>query len=742
MAETYDIEQSLRLSQVIADARLHHVEPPVRYEPGHVFELAITGVCPAVPGQATLEVEKFIGGGFAGQVYRVQLTKLELEGEAIVGLEVGGTYAVKVIVPPSKFSVAFRNTVYWLAYQASFAAQVNPAAARTGVIWQKLIRRGAALRFEDKRCAADTYATFYEAGLGSYGEINEWIEGRNWNFEIDEEIFKRPGLSADAAEFSREYLAKKEFMADFVRLFHDMGAPEFARQYEWWTCKSQPNVLKRIDAGDGPADGLTALDFRAGLALLPYLPMSPVDFLLIIKGLKRGALVQFDRGDLKKLEAFIDGHGDGFEDLRPALEELQRVDPEYRASQPDLTRHAFKLLYSGKLRASVKAGLVQGWTVRGLADERHAPKLKGSFFAFWAFFLLGFVPLAGRTLRRLLCHDAYRRHMVSCLTDFDYLKRVFRVHQAQRLIDWHRAGRVSKKMVDHYLEHPYEYWTLRFNPVLMIAPPKWHRALTDWRFAKLAILGAIGYPIKFYFDAAFREQWLTSEIDAGAKEGMLSDSEHNHILESVPDPFIQKYLKCVAVHVCTLPITQIVSVVASLAATYYWFYVRGGTWAESVGVGAGVLAIFQVIPISPGSFCRGTYVLYLIIRERNIRNYWLAMSVGYFHYIGYLGFPLQMVSHFPALARFMGGRWATKMVGFIPVFGERGALLEHWMFDLFFNVPLTVKAWFERHPITRRITITLLALAFGAAITFGVWKIVAVLAAVFTGDIKPPELGQ
>jgi hypothetical protein len=57
--------------------------------------------------------------------------------------------------------------------------------------------------------------------------------------------------------------------------------------------KSQPNAMKRTDLpdADGPADGLCAIDFRAGLALLPWLPMSPGDVKLIFDGIfKRGTL--------------------------------------------------------------------------------------------------------------------------------------------------------------------------------------------------------------------------------------------------------------------------------------------------------------------------------------------------------------------------------------------------------------------------------------------------------------------
>ncbi len=688
MIQEYDAQQCARLAGIIEDAALHYRHAPSRYDAGHQFRLDITGVCPATTGQATLEVERFVGGGFAGQVYRTTLTALDLQGDDIPGLAIGGRYAVKIMLPPSRFSLLFRNVIYGLAYQGAFSPQVNPAAARAGVLWQKLIRRGAALHFGDQACVADTYATFFDAGLGSFGEINEWVDGRTWRFDVDDTIFQRRKRPSDAGE----YLAKKAFMGDFVRLLHEMGAPELARQYEWWTCKSQPNVLKRLDAGEGPADGLTALDFRAGLALLPFLPMSPGDIPLIMKGLRRGALVQFDRGNLAQLDAYCEERREDFADLAAALDELKDTDPAYRASLPDVTHHGLRPLHDRALASSIRDGFIQSWRARGFLDEEHAEKVSRSFCRFVLVISLGFVPFLGRFTRRLLGNAAFARHIGAILSNFGYFRRALRAYQARTLADWYRAGRVSDKRLDFYLSHSGLFWLAWILPGLLPLPPKWHRFLTDFRFAGRLMAGAVVYPIKFYRDVAFREQWLTNEIESGAGEGMLTSEERARILARVPDPYIQKYLKCVAVHVCTLPITQIISVLAAV----YAYFAFGDTWQESWVWALGVLTSFQFLPISPGSFVRGTYVVYLMIKERNWRNYWVAVLVSYWHYIGYLGFPLQMVTEFPALARFMAGRWATKMVRFIPVFGERGALLEHVVFDVFFNVPLSVKRLFSR----------------------------------------------
>ena len=190
----------------------------------------------------------------------------------------------------------------------------------------------------------------------------------------------------------------------------------------------------------------------------------------------------------------------------------------------------------------------------------------------------------------------------------------------------------------------------------------------------------------------FREEWFLNEIALGEKEGMLTAEERAELEGVVKDPFIVRYLKCLGVHFATVPITQIVSV---LVGTIWaaWLLSTGHSWKAAGGAFAGTVALFQIIPISPGSICRGGFVVYLMIKERNLRDYIIAAPVSFLKYIGYLAFPLQMTTTYPNLARFMASRWATNMVHIIPVFGEQGALLEHWIFDLFFNRPQKLAKW-------------------------------------------------
>ncbi len=686
MALQYDTDFCRKLEKQAEDARLCFRRKISHYDPGTILSRKITGVFPATEGDVTFEIDKFIGGGFAGQVYRVRVTALELNGPEIPGLTVGREYAVKIIIPPSKFSLLFRNAIYWLGFQAPFAAQVNEDAARSGVLWQKFFRKAARKKFGTERAVADTYATFFDPDMGSYGEINEWVEGRVWKFEIDDDFFQRKRLYKEN-RCPTEYLAKRRFMHQMVELCHEMGAPEFARQYEWNTCKSQPNVLKRLDAGEEPAAGLTAIDFRAGLVLLPFLPMSPADFRLIWQGFLRGTLVQFDRGDVSKLRAYCEKEDTELLTLGPALDELEKRDQAYRDAQLDLTHHGLRPVYDKKLRQSIREGQIRGWEARGITDESHTCQLRNSWLKYVCFLCISLLPILGKKMCMLWGNETFRTHTWKTLTSLSYFVRRMQASRARTLADWYRQGRVGKKKAEQFLQSSWLFWRTRIFPGFFPLPPSWFRFIIDSEYAWQRTRDAILYPIRFYRDAEFRVQWLTNEINAGQSEGMLTQEERDQILKRVSDPYIQRYLKCVGVHLCTVPVTQVMSIVVAAYVSLRF----GTSWNESMKYAIGVLAAFQLLIISPGSMVRGLYVVYLIIKERNFHNYRVAVFVSFLHYIGYLGFPLQMVTEFPALARFMAGRWATRMVNFIPVFGERGALLEHWIFDLFFNIPITLR---------------------------------------------------
>ena len=668
-----------------------------RYEKGDVLDLDFTTVWPEEEGHGRFVVTKFAGGGFAGQVYQCRLESLsEAEKMADHELAEGKVYAIKIMVPPSRFSKLFRDIIYWLGFQGPFSSQVCEAACKSGLLWQKLVRKVAGTALGSEDAVGDVYASFYDANLRAYGQVGEWVEGRTWLLEAD----IRPWLrlrwrDVDPLETdSPEFVAKRQFMYRLVKLLHKMGARELARQYEWWTLKSQPNVLKRSDAGEGPSEGLCAVDFRAGLALLPFLPMSPKDIGLIAAGLKSGSLVQFDRCDFDELRRFITAHGDDSGELSGMQVKLEGYDKEYRRAIPDIMHQGFTLLTNRSLRHDVRCGLVHAAVLSGAADEGFASRIVEQPFRFCCFQLLGFVPFLGGLLRRLWGNELYRSHFKKLFIDKHYFGLSCRAAMHTRLIGWLRSGRAGEDRVLYLAERPAAFWLQRYT--LGLLPAFMHRWIAEPSYVRRKISEKWNFMRKFMKNAAFRETWLTDLVHEGHAEGVLNDDEYHRIMDSIRDPFIVKYLKCVAFHFATLPITQIFSLcIAGIAAGFV--IASEGSWKAGTAAFFGILLFFQFIPISPGSLCRGVFTTVLVVRERDFKDYMVALPLSFLKYIGYLAFPIQMVATYPELARFMASRWATGSVHIIPVFGESGALLEHAIFDLFFNRAQMASSWAGKH---------------------------------------------
>ncbi len=678
------------LEKEFSRAALHRPMYVERLEAGTELEYEVTGVGEANKGIVHLIIEDFVGGGFAGQVYRVKVLDIQSEAAPITGIEPGKVLAMKILIPPTLFSRLFRNAIYWVGFQGPFQLQVNPAATRSGAIWQKFIRRGAKIWFGDERVVVDIHATFVDSRMGSCGELSEWVEGRTWRLEVDEhlDLLKRwsKGKEVDVRSLgSPEYRAKREFMDKFVDLLHNMGAHEFARQYEWSTWKSQPNCLKRKETEDSPSEGLVAVDFRAGLALLPFLPMSPGDFKLIAKGLMRGSLVQFDQGDIVKLEQFIEAHRDEFADTGQMLEELKAVDRVYRESVPDITHNHVRLLYDLRLWSTMLDNLVTGWKVRNLINEQCKEKLHRNEALILLYYVIGIIPLIGLFFRRIWGQPYYRKHYWEILTSWKYMCRAVRGKVVEKVIGWHRSGRVDDERA---LKLARQVWRCSYHLPLSVLPVRLHRFVTDLQYAKERLDYLALRPVRLYFDAELRAQWLRDMVLEGKKKQILDDEDAGVILSQVKEPFIQKYLKSLAVHICTVPVTQIVSV---LVAIIYIAMHPEMPRVQAYAIGISIIALFQVVPVSPGSLVRGLYVVYLVIKEWNFRDYNIAVFLGFFKYIGYLAFPIQMAYRYPSMARFMAGHWATGAVHIVPVFGERGALLEHCVFYQFYNWPLTIR---------------------------------------------------
>ena len=149
MTEEYSVEICNKLQAIFRSALLYREMHVERYDPGTERVYHVRAVAGSGAGRIRLIVQKFVGGGFAGQVYQVKVVEIVTPDGLFAGLKVGGVYAMKILIPPSRRSRFFRNALYWIGFQGPFQLQVNPAAARAGALWQKFFRRAASVSRSD-----------------------------------------------------------------------------------------------------------------------------------------------------------------------------------------------------------------------------------------------------------------------------------------------------------------------------------------------------------------------------------------------------------------------------------------------------------------------------------------------------------------------------------------------------------------------------------------------------------------
>ena len=77
MAAEYSVETVKKLQEKVRAAKLHRPMRISRYDPGTELTYNVSTLEKTGTAKVHLLVEKFAGGGFAGQVYRVKVTGLD-----------------------------------------------------------------------------------------------------------------------------------------------------------------------------------------------------------------------------------------------------------------------------------------------------------------------------------------------------------------------------------------------------------------------------------------------------------------------------------------------------------------------------------------------------------------------------------------------------------------------------------------------------------------------------------------
>ena len=114
MTTDYSIDTCKELEKIFQDKQLHRPMRVERYDAGDVLTYSITPLeeTDKTQRQVRLLIKKFVGGGFAGQVYQVEI--LTLQGHPIKGLEAGKKYDLYTvpfveIVPTHKIAIVKKD---------------------------------------------------------------------------------------------------------------------------------------------------------------------------------------------------------------------------------------------------------------------------------------------------------------------------------------------------------------------------------------------------------------------------------------------------------------------------------------------------------------------------------------------------------------------------------------------------------------------------------------------------------
>ncbi|RPI32166.1 MAG: hypothetical protein EHM70_09640, partial [Chloroflexota bacterium] len=390
-------------------------------------------------GAEQFRIEFSPGSGFAGQVYRVT-PKAGIIRTGTPG-EPSGPVAIKVLIPMNRWKGAFRDSLFYMSFQAPFAPRLRVEALRAGMVWQEILRIAAEIEFGVRTVIPRPLGYYWDSELCSFAEVHEWIDGRAAKYGVDDGILQRL-LARTSSPPVTEIGMERAFMQRLANLCRKIGAVGLARQYEWYTFVSQANVLVR----ESPAAGTSkfvGVDCRLGLAVPFFLPLSPVHARIIFQGLQRGVYAHYDEVDFTCLDRYLSAHAAAFAPLEGLVRQLKDDDRNYRQGLPDLWHTRTHILRDPARRERSKQATAGDWHKLGLISPPARAAVESRPNAFYGVLALSLVPFAGPILMKLAGNESYRDHIRGLLRDGRYLRESLEVRRAVDLIAWLDRMRIS-----------------------------------------------------------------------------------------------------------------------------------------------------------------------------------------------------------------------------------------------------------------------------------------------------------
>ncbi len=667
-------------------APLIYRPPRAGYLPGEVISARVQTIERGLLGKMSFQIMRSPGSGFAGQVYQVQPS---LGWPA----DFPPFAAVKVLRPVAAWKLAFREVLFQISFQTTFAPRLREEAVRCGLLWQSILRSAAALEFGSSNVIAAPLGYYWDENLASFVELHEWIPNLTIRYEADDLLVMRWLRPSETRPSQTEMARKRRFMDRLAGLCREMGADGLARQFDWFTLVSQANVLTRVGDAQEEQSEFCAVDCRPGLAFPFFLPLSPAHVRICLQGLRRGLLVHFDECDLTRLNNYLKTRPELSVRVSPLVEQLRVNLDAYRNALPNLWQKGIQVLRDAALRRRLRAAMVEDWTRLGLTAREKRQSLVENAAVFSGLWVLCMIPLAGSVLVRLAANPAYQQHTAQILRNSSYQSMWLNVSLSRDLAEWAAAGRISG---DHSLRlrgHTSAY--LAEKIFLSWLPVGMHRFLTNTRARQKFLDANLFQPLRLLAHQSARIIWLESILQFEYERGVVTAERAAALRDQTRQPQMQGFIRDLGFS-------------AGLDVFSRLVYLILGLYAVSTG-DLLPLGIAALSPIPPSGPLRVIYVLALLANDlqklirrkhvpragRLILARFGALLVAPWRGIGNLFAVMEMSAYYPRLSLLLADYYIEQAVNCIPVLGGRGKLLEYWAFQACYNIPMSFKRVFR-----------------------------------------------
>jgi hypothetical protein len=651
------------------------------YFVGEIVEAKIHTLDGNILGTERFSIEASPGSGFAGQVYRAIPERGIIYTPSQENKE-KEQVAIKVLRPQSKWKEAFRDLLFKLSYQTTFAPRLREEALRSTLIWQELFRVATTIELGTNSAVVKPYGYYWDPEVESFAGVHEWANSRGSRYEVDDKIVLRLlGKTNDHPD--SEMRRKRIFMNDLVRVCQEIGAVGLARQYEWYTFVSQANVLTRNEKTNGLSE-FVAVDCQPGLAVPFFLPLSPVHARIIFDGLKRGVFAHFDEVDFTKLDSYLAMHTESFRPVDGLIQRLKEDDERYRNGLPNLWNVRTRILSDRALRGKVKEATIRDWRKLNKVSEKEEQRLREGSGRFLQYLVLDNLPVIGQPLMRLLGNERYRQHLSNALRSSDYLSEVIEAGKAHDLLEWEGRRVTTERAID-LASSTTKYV---FDKLLLSWQPNGiHRLATDPEARRELARKLLIQPVRLIIDRKFREEWFRNIVNYQLERGIVKPEQAEELVKQVGEKRMQGFIRDLGFSVGT----------EAAAKTLYLILAAYGLSTKDFLP----LGIAALSPISPSGILREAYVLPQFVSEipRIIKNkdikLFISRGLGSvlapWRVFGNLFAPLEMYTYYNNMSLLLGDYYVSKMVDAVPVFGGEGKLLEYWAFNLTYNLPLSIR---------------------------------------------------